>query len=427
VVVSVVHITKGLTQSVVLDDRRVRRISTYLVEGDLDTSPVALAANMGKGFAGSYLLGMGFTFDDANLAKGSSPLAEKDQLIACDQRNVERIFPYIGGKEINNDPQQEHRRYVINFEDFPRERRKTRRRWSELSERWQRRLLRLGIVPLDYPRPVANDWPELLRIIESKVKPQRTIDNRAAYRRYWWRYAERRSQLYLAISTLPQLLAMSRISSHLGICFLPAGRVYSVECNIFAYSTHAPFAVLQSRVHELWARFFSSSMKDDLRYTPKTCFRTFPFPDGFETDPALEAAGEAYYAFRADLMVRRNEGLTKTYNRFHSTKEKAADIVRLRELHAAMDEAVLHAYGWEDLATRARAVFIEQETDEGKAAKTRLDWPDEIKDEVLAKLLALNAERAAAEKAEGLSVGAEEDEDDEELFDNGEAEEGEAA
>ena len=65
-------------------------------------------------------------------------------------------------------------------------------------------------------------------------------------------------------------------------------------------------------------------MKDDLRYTPSDCFETFPFPADFETDPALEAAGKEYYEFRAALMVRNNEGLTKTYNRFHDPDETLA-------------------------------------------------------------------------------------------------------
>jgi hypothetical protein len=52
-------------------------------------------------------------------------------------------------------------------------------------------------------------------------------------------------------------------------------------------------------------------------------------------------------------LVARNEGLTKIYNRFHNPTETAADILRLRELHATMDRAVLEAYGWRDLAARA--------------------------------------------------------------------------
>jgi hypothetical protein len=75
-----------------------------------------------------------------------------------------------------------------------------------------------------------------------------------------------------------------------------------------------------------------------------------------------------------------------------------------------MDAAVLRAYGWGDLADRAAPEFIEQDADEGKTPKTRLDWPAEFKDEVLARLLALNAEHAAAERAAGLTAAPEEDE-----------------
>jgi len=57
---------------------------------------------------------------------------------------------------------------------------------------------------------------------------------------------------------------------------------------------------------------------------------------------------------------------------------------------------------WDDLARRASPVFIEQDADEGKTPKTRLDWPSDFTDEVLARLLALNATRAAEERASGL-------------------------
>lgn len=111
------------------------------------------------------------------------------------------------------------------------------------------------------------------------------------------------------------------------------------------------------------------------------------------------------------MMSANAEGLTKIYNRFHDRGEKAADIARLRELHAEMDAAVLRAYGWDDLASRAQPEFIEEDADGGKQDKTRLDWPSEFKDEVLARLLALNAERAEAERAAGLTASDEGDED----------------
>ena len=94
-------------------------------------------------------------------------------------------------------------------------------------------------------------------------------------------------------------------------------------------------------------------MKDDPVYTPSDCFETFPFPPGYETDPTLEAAGQTYHDHRAALMVAANEGMTKTYNRFHKSDERSEPILRLREMHAEMDRAVLRAYGWDDLAVKS--------------------------------------------------------------------------
>lgn len=72
VVVSIVHVPKGRAVSPVLGCQQVRRISAYLVEGDLDASPAPLAANAGKAFQGCTIVGLGFTFDDEAAAKTST-------------------------------------------------------------------------------------------------------------------------------------------------------------------------------------------------------------------------------------------------------------------------------------------------------------------------------------------------------------------
>lgn len=108
-------------------------------------------------------------------------------------------------------------------------------------------------------------------------------------------------------------------------------------------------------------------------------------------------------------MVRNNEGLTKTYNRFHDPDERDPDILKLRELHAAMDRAVLDAYGWDDLQPTCEFLldYEEDESDDPSAPKSkkkkpwRYCWPDAFRDEVLARLLALNAERAQEEAVVG--------------------------
>ena len=124
----------------------------------------------------------------------------------------------------------------------------------------------------------------------------------------------------------------------------------------------------------------------------------------------METAGREYYELRARLMVQNNEGLTKTYNRFHDPEEASPDILRLRELHAAMDRAVLEAYGWPDLIPQCQCEFLLDYEDEDDGAEEtgrrrkkpwRYRWPDLVRDEVLARLLKLNAERAQEETLAG--------------------------
>ena len=183
----------------------------------------------------------------------------------------------------------------------------------------------------------------------------------------------------------------SRISDASAFAFVPTdiglSRTRSV---VFAFDTIRGFCDLQSpRSRDLGAvlRLVDEGRS---RYTPSDCFETFPFPENWETDPALEAAGKAYYEFRAALMVRNNEGLTKTYNRFHDPDEHDPDIVKLRELHAAMDRAVLDAYGWTDIPTDCEFLLdyeIDEEEWGNKKKPWRYRWPDDVRDEVLARLL----------------------------------------
>jgi len=97
--------------------------------------------------------------------------------------------------------------------------------------------------------------------------------------------------------------------------------------------------------------------------------------------------------------------MTKTYNRFDNRSETSEDIQRLRELHAAMDRAVLEAYGWHDLAARAEPIFLEETNEDDHTYQGRLFWPSDFRDEVLARLLALTAERHAEEVRLGIAPG----------------------
>jgi len=414
VVVSIIHIAKGKVKSpYVLDGRAVSSITAYLFHSGGHEDPEQLRANQRKCFIGTNVLGMGFTFDDTDTKGVATPIADMRALIAKNPGNAERISPFIGGEEVNGEPGHAPHRFVINFSEFPLRRQDLGKSWGEGDERQRSLWLSSGIVPSDYPEPVAADWLDLLKIVEEKVRPDRHGKS-GSYSRQWWLFGRRSQEGQRALDGLPRVLTNCQVGPHLSFTFLPNGLVYAHTLNVYSLPTSAAFCVLQSRVHEGWARFFASSMKDDVRYTPTDCFETFPFPADFESNELLEQAGREYYEFRAALMVRNNEGLTKTYNRFHDPNETSPDILRLRELHAAMDRGVLEAYGWHDIAEKAYCEFLldyedeEDGEDDGRARRRkkpwRYRWPDEIRDEVFAKLLELNATRAKEEKLAGSAM-----------------------
>jgi hypothetical protein len=379
VVVSVIHVTKGpYTKKPELDGKPVESITAFLFHRGGHEDPERLLANANKSFQGSNVLGMGFTFDDTDTKGIASPIAEMQRLIAENPRNAERIFPYIGGEEVNSSPTHAYHRFAINF--------------GEMTE------------------VEARIWPDLMAIVEEKVKPDRMLNNRESYRRYWWQYGEKRTDLYRSIMQLARVLINSQVTQHVAFTFLPVGMIYGHTTNVFAFDSFGVFASVQSRAHEVWARFFGSSLEERIRYTPSDCFETFPFPKNVGGHQPLEAAGKNYYETRAQLMVTNRVGLTETYNRFNDPNESSVEIKMLRELQAVMDRSVLDAYGWTDLQPTCEFLLdYEEEEDnesQGRHRKKpwRYRWPDEFRDEVLARLLELNKQRAAEEDLAGLAA-----------------------
>lgn len=383
VVISIVHISKGdISGPARLDGRVVERISPFLLPGDSKSSPSRLMANVGVSYVGREVRGSGFLFED-NPTNGSTSLEQMAALLKADPRCADVIFPYMGGEEFNSSPTQSSRRYVIDF---------GLRNETE-----------------------AKNWPSLLSIVEERVKPIRIVNKQRNYREEWWRHATLVPEATEYLAKNGRILALTQVSKHLAAAFVRPGTVLAKTLVLLLLHEYSSFAVIQSQVHESWVRFSGSTMKDDLRYTPTDCFENFPLPGTASPPERREQTGKRYHDFRADLMVRNNEGLTKTYNRFHDPDEHTPEILKLRELHGEMDRAVLTAYGWADLAERATCDFRldyedDEETDPDEAPRARAKkkpwryrWPQEFHDEVLARLLDLNQQRAAEERIAGAT------------------------
>ena len=216
-------------------------------------------------------------------------------------------------------------------------------------------------------------------------------------------------------------MACSEVSKHLVFSFIKLGFVYSANLDVFPIDTDSIFSILQSSIHEEWARTLSATLETRLKYSPGNAFETFPFPQ-FKTQESrtlLEKIGERYYQHRLSIMPTRQEGLTKTYNRFHNPAETSPDIAELRRMHVAMDEAVAAAYGWHDLLSPDCRSGLQPATSDDRGLKPaptvglahgfhetkqgiRYTISEEARREVLDRLLELNHQRYAEEVAAGL-------------------------
>lgn len=372
VVVSTLHIVRGTHDSPVLDGTRVPVITAFLFSHGGHEDPLPLSANAGISFNGCAIAGVGFTFDDEE--PRATSLSRMRELIANQPKNADRVLPYLGGDEINNNPTQAHRRFIIFFAGMTLEE--------------------------------AENWPQLLDIVRRKVKPDRDRAKRPAHRERWWQFGDWRPGLFSAISDQDRMLCVVFVSQHLGFVWVPTGRIVSHNVGVFATDRDEFFCVVQSRVHEVFATQLSSGLEDRQGYRPSDGFEPFPFPPRYHGDSQLATLGRVYFEFRTALMIRNDEGLTKTYNRFHDPEECDADIIRLRELHSSMDRAVLAAYGWGDIPITCEFLLdfeIDEEEWGNKKRPYRYRWPDEIRDEVLARLLELNAERTKDEASSGAT------------------------
>jgi hypothetical protein len=357
--VAVVHVALGRVVDAVserrLDGRIVHAIDSRLTPHRERPEPRRLQANASKAFMGGKLVGAGLAVS----------LAEQQALVRGDSTNAQVLRPYLGGEEANRSPTGAFERYVIDFTSM------------SLAE--------------------ARRWPLLMEIIETKVRPARENDKRGTYKTYWWRPGESGGALYRALAGKSNCLVTSRVTKHLAFSFRPTSWFFAETLNVFAYDAYAAFALLQSRIHESWARLLSSSMRNDLRYSASDCFDTFPFPPETSLDPTspLEAVGRTLYEMRVAYMTEEGVGLTVAYNRLKDSRCDDARVVELRRAHEELDRSVLAAYSWGDVRVPPFAAPI---SGEDRAAVEAFDG------DVLDRLFALNAERAEQERLRGAGT-----------------------
>lgn len=112
------------------------------------------------------------------------------------------------------------------------------------------------------------------------VKHERETNNRAAYRKYWWRHGEPRIAMRAALADLPRYIATPEVSKHRFFIWLASHILPDKRLIVVSRSDDTTFGVLNSRFHELWSLKLGATLEDRPCYRPTTSFETFPFPPG---------------------------------------------------------------------------------------------------------------------------------------------------
>ena len=326
------------------------KINVDLSVGADVTSTAPLEGNVGLSCNGMMLAGQGFKLSET----------QARSLAAEEGKDVSEVLRgYIGGSELLNGWR---RKSVIDF--------------CGLSEEVARK-----------------EFPALYQHVLTTVKPERDLNRRASLKNRWWIFAEPRKTFRPALVGLGRYIATTETSKHRVFQFVETGIL--PDHMIVAIGSDDAFylGALQSRIHVEWALRTGAwlGIGNDSRYSKSKVFDPFPFPDPTPKQRAVIAELAEELDATRKLAIAGTDKLTMTelYNlraklrlgtpmddkdQRRATKARAAIVDRL---HEQLDQAVADAYGW----------------GEEWAAGTL--GPSEI----VARLVKLNAERAAEEAA----------------------------
>jgi type II restriction/modification system DNA methylase subunit YeeA len=213
--------------------------------------------------------------------------------------------------------------------------------------------------------------------VRTHVKPIRADNPRRSYREQWWRHAEPRPGMRVAIERLSRYICTPTVAKHRLFVWATTNVLPDHQLVVIARDDDYFFGVLHSRAHELWSLRLGTwlGVGNDPRYTPTTTFETFPFPWPPGQEPSDDPHLQAIAAAAKRLVELRDNWLNPPGASDAELKKRTLTNLYnqrptwLANAHATLDRAVLAAYGWP---------------------------PDLGDDEVLARLLALNGERATA-------------------------------
>jgi len=267
---------------------------------------------------------------------------------------------------------------------------------------------------------IRQRFPEVYQHVASTVKPERDVNNRESYRLNWWVFGEPRRELRPALANLSRYIVTVETTKHRVFQFLDASILPDNMLVAVGSSDPHHLGVLSAHIHTTWAVHAGGwlGVGNDPRYSKSRCFDPFPFPDANNIQKqTIRVIAEELDAHRKRVLAEHPHlTLTGLYNVLE--RLRAGAVPRARDVGAAPPHPAPARRAAADLspqAGRGDNVLTPDEQrifDDGlvlimKELHDKLDvavaeaygWPADLSDdEILARLVALNKERAEEEK-----------------------------
>jgi len=182
--------------------------------------------------------------------------------------------------------------------------------------------------------------------VQDTVKRAEATDMAAARRQHlnrWWQFGNVRKGLRTRLKKTPRYLACSRVTKRPIFCFVARSILPDNAIEVFAFSDDYSFGILQSNPHWQWFVAKCSKLTERFRYTPESVFDTFPWPQSptVKQINVVAAAGREVRRVRAEALEKVHGGLRAVYRTLELPGKNP-----LKDVHAALDSAVLAAYGF---------------------------------------------------------------------------------
>lgn len=238
---------------------------------------------------------------------------------------------------------------------------------------------------------IERHWPEAYRFINEVVHPTRTPEALKSYKGLidrWWQFWNHRADLMRRIRQREVFIAYSKVTKH-PICMLaPSDWIYTNKVVLIGIERDDLFAICLSTPFRSWLEAYSGAgLGVTLQLSISESIAKFPLPSRLVPQDGVDAAlrfNDIAVAWSADHRC----GLTDVMNSVHSRDSNDARIAELKTLFETIDRHVAAAYGWTDIDVGYE--FCELRSTSGDVAQQRFSVSDDVREEMLRRLVALN-------------------------------------